>query len=73
MGFKLKKKNTGDTAQKSSSGVLTKTKSRIDEFAKLFGESDKSKPFIQMAIVSIVIALIAVSYTHLTLPTSDLV
>ena len=39
MGFKLKKKNTGDTALKSSPGVLTKAKSKIDDFAKLFGES----------------------------------
>jgi len=71
MGFKLKKKNTGDTAQKSSSGVLTKTKSRIDEFAKLFGESDKSKPFIQMAIVSIVIALIVLLILFYTVPRNN--
>ena len=71
MGFKLKKKNTGDTAQKSSPGVLTKTKSKIDEFAKLFGESDKSKPFIQMAIVSIIVAIILLLVLFYTVPRNN--
>lgn len=71
MGFKLKKKNTGDTAQKSSSGVLTKTKSKIDEFAKLFGESDKSKPFIQMAIASIIVAIILLLVLFYTVPRNN--
>ena len=71
MGFRLKKKNTGDTAQKSSSGVLTKTKSKIDEFAKLFGESDKSKPFIQMAIASIIVAIILLLVLFYTVPRNN--
>ena len=71
MGFKLKKKNTGDTAQKSGSNVFTKFKSKIDDFAKLFGESDKSKPFIQMAIVSIVIAIILLLVLFYTVPRNN--
>ena len=34
MGFKLKKKNIGDSALKSSSGVLTKAKSKIGGVSK---------------------------------------
>ena len=71
MGFKLKKKNIGDSALKSSSGVLTKAKSKINEFAKLFGDSDKSKPFIQMAFVSIVVAILLLLVLFYTVPRNN--
>ncbi|MFN3073421.1 methyl-accepting chemotaxis protein [Acinetobacter sp. TY1] len=72
MGFKLKKKNTGDAApNKSNSGVGFKLKARIDQFAKLFGDSDKSKPYIQMALVSLVAAVVLLLILIYTVPRSN--
>ena len=72
MGFKLKKKNTGDAApNKRNSGVGFKLKARIDQFAKLFGDSDKSKPYIQMALVSLVAAVVLLLILIYTVPRSN--
>ena len=47
MGFKLKKKsgNRGATG-KSSVNFIAKIQSKIEQFASLFGESEKSKPIL---------------------------
>ena len=58
MGFKLKKKNTSENTQKGSRVVVSKLQSRLDHFSKLFGESEKSKPYIIIAFLTIVLALI---------------
>ncbi|MDM1762849.1 MULTISPECIES: methyl-accepting chemotaxis protein [unclassified Acinetobacter] len=58
MGFKLKKKNTSENTQKGSPVVVSKLQSRLDHFSKLFGESEKSKPYIIIAFLTIVLALI---------------
>lgn len=58
MGFKLKKKNTSENTQKGSPVVVSKLQSRLDQFSKLFGDSEKSKPYIIIAFVTIVVALI---------------
>lgn len=48
MGFKLKKKNPGEeTVRKASgSGFFAKLQARTEEFASVFGETEKSKPLI---------------------------
>ena len=72
MSFKLKKKNTGDAAiNKSNSGVGFKLKAFVDQFAKLFGDSDKSKPYIQMAFVSLIAALVLLLVLVYTVPRSN--
>ena len=72
MSFKLKKKNTGDAApKKSNSGAGFKLKTFIDQFAKLFGDSDKSKPYIQMALVSLVAAVVLLLVLIYTVPRSN--
>lgn len=58
MGFKLKKKNTSENTQKGSPVVVSKLQSRLDHFSKLFGDSEKSKPYIIIAFLTIVLALI---------------
>ena len=68
MGFKLKKKNTGDATQKSSSVVAAKIKLRMDQFSKLFGDSDKAKPFILMAFISLIFALYILLYLFYSVP-----
>ena len=43
MGFKLKKKNTGESgAAHSSNAFLTKIQTQVEDFARLFGDSSKS-------------------------------
>ena len=72
MSFKLKKKNTGDAAiNKINSGVGFKLKAFVDQFAKLFGDSDKSKPYIQMAFVSLIAALVLLLVLVYTVPRSN--
>ncbi|WP_445115165.1 methyl-accepting chemotaxis protein [Acinetobacter sp. WZC-1] len=72
MGFKLKKKNTGETAVKSSPAALTvKMKSRFEQFSKLFGDSEKSRPYLQMAIISLMVALIFLLILFYTVPRNN--
>ncbi|OTG83825.1 methyl-accepting chemotaxis protein [Acinetobacter sp. ANC 4648] len=71
MGFKLKKKNTGDATQKSSPVVIAKIKSRIDQFSKLFGDSDKAKPFILMAFISLIFAVYILLYLFYSVPRNN--
>ena len=72
MGFKLKKKNTTDVAQKKSGSAsgLSLT-GRIDQFAKLFGDSDKSKPYIQIALISMIAAVILLLVLIYTVPRNN--
>lgn len=58
MGFKLKKKNTSENTQKNNPAAASKLQARLDQFSKLFGESDKSKPYIIAAFVTMVVAVI---------------
>ena len=58
MGFKLKKKNTSENTQKNNPAAASKLQARLDQFSKLFGESDKSKPYIIAAFLTIVVAVI---------------
>lgn len=46
------------TAPKSSSVAITKLKLKFDQFSKLFGESEKSKTFLQMAAASLAVAIL---------------
>jgi twitching motility protein PilJ len=73
MGFKLKKKNAGEvTASKGSQGsLLTKLKSKIDESARVFGDTDKSKPLIYSAIGSLSAAILILLILFYTVPRSN--
>ena len=73
MGFKLKKKNAGEvTASKGSQGsLLTKLKSKIDESARVFGDTDKSKPLIYSAIGSLSAAILILLILFYTVPRNN--
>ena len=64
MGFKLKKKNPGDeTVRKASgSGFFAKLQARTEEFASVFGETEKSKPLILGAAFCIILSLFLLLY-----------
>ncbi|EXC85392.1 methyl-accepting chemotaxis protein [Acinetobacter baumannii] len=69
MGFKLKKKsgNRGATG-KSSVNFIAKIQSKIEQFASLFGESEKSKPILYAALLCLVCALISLAYLFYNVP-----
>ncbi|WP_457793495.1 hypothetical protein, partial [Acinetobacter baumannii] len=50
MGFKLKKKGSSRVAsEKSGVNFIATIQSKIEQFASLFGESEKSKPILYAA------------------------
>lgn len=69
MGFKLKKKsgNRGATG-KSSVNFIAKIQSKIEQFASLFGESEKSKPILYAALLCLVCVLISLAYLFYNVP-----
>jgi twitching motility protein PilJ len=73
MGFKLKKKSAGEvTPPKGNKGSLpAKLKNQVDQFARVFGDTDKSKPLIYGAIGSLALALIILLTLFYTVPRSN--
>ncbi|MGE8573141.1 MAG: methyl-accepting chemotaxis protein [Acinetobacter amyesii] len=70
MGFKLKKKNTGESTngRKGGNAFLAKLQSQTDQLSRVFGDSEKSKPFIYGAIGSLVLATIILLYLFYSVP-----
>ena len=73
MGFKLKKKNAGEVApSKGSKGSLfAKVKNQIDQYARVFGDTDKSKPLIYGAIGSLALALLILITLFYSVPRNN--
>ncbi|KYQ78947.1 chemotaxis protein [Acinetobacter lactucae] len=69
MGFKLKKKGSSRVASEKSGGNFIATiQSRIEQFASLFGESEKSKPILYAALLCFVLALVSLAYLFYNVP-----
>ncbi len=69
MGFKLKKKNTGESgAAHSSNAFLTKIQTQVEDFARLFGDTSKSKPFIYGAALSLILSVILLLFLFYSVP-----
>ncbi|QER38790.1 methyl-accepting chemotaxis protein [Acinetobacter suaedae] len=72
MGFKLKKKNGSDgVGSKKGSVFLEKMRTQLDQFSRLFGETEKSKPIIYRALIALVLAVILLIYLFVSLPRSN--
>ncbi|MCO8044314.1 methyl-accepting chemotaxis protein [Acinetobacter bohemicus] len=72
MGFKLKKKNTGEsTSRKSGNAFLAKIQSQTDQLSRVFGDSEKSKPLIYGAIGCLLAALITLLYLFYSVPRTN--
>jgi len=72
MGFKLKKKNGSDGAGSKKGGAfLGKIRTQLDQFSRLFGETEKSKPIIYRALIALVLAVILLIYLFVSLPRSN--
>ncbi|OTT36063.1 methyl-accepting chemotaxis protein [Acinetobacter pittii] len=69
MGFKLKKKGSSRVAsEKSGVNFIATIQSRIEQFASLFGESEKSKPILYAALLCFVLALVSLAYLFYNVP-----
>ncbi|ENX39473.1 MULTISPECIES: methyl-accepting chemotaxis protein [unclassified Acinetobacter] len=73
MGFKLKKKNgNGDSAGLKKGGVfLDNIRTQLDQFSRLFGETEKSKPIIYRALIALALAVILLIYLFVSVPRSN--
>ncbi|MBJ9722710.1 methyl-accepting chemotaxis protein [Acinetobacter calcoaceticus] len=69
MGFKLKKKGGNRVAsEKSGVNFIATIQSRIEQFASLFGESEKSKPILYAALLCFALALVSLAYLFYNVP-----
>ncbi|KGT48359.1 MULTISPECIES: methyl-accepting chemotaxis protein [Acinetobacter] len=69
MGFKLKKKNTGEgNDRKGGNAFLAKIQSQADQWSRVFGDSEKSKPLIYGAIGCLLAATITLLYLFYSVP-----
>ncbi|EPF69302.1 methyl-accepting chemotaxis protein [Acinetobacter gyllenbergii] len=73
MGFKLKKKNgNGDSAGLKKGGAfLDNIRTQLDQFSRLFGETEKSKPIIYRALIALALAAILLIYLFVSVPRSN--
>ncbi len=69
MGFKLKKKNTGEGGgRKRGNALFAKIQSQTDQLSRVFGDSEKSKPYIYGAIGCLLAATITLLYLFYSVP-----
>ena len=71
MGFKFKKKNTGTSGRKSESGLVQKLQPQIEQYARVFGDTDKSKPLLIAAAITLLIATVSLVSLFFTVPRSN--
>ena len=72
MGFKLKKKNTGEGSnRKVGNALLAKIQSQTDQLSRVFGDSEKSKPLILGAAFCLVVALFLLLYLFYSVPRNN--
>lgn len=72
MGFKLKKKNTdGSTNRSGGNALVAKLQSQTEQFSRVFGDSEKSKPLILGAAFCIVLAIFLLLYLFYSVPRNN--
>lgn len=72
MGFKLKKKNTGEgTSHNGGNALVAKIQSQTEQLSRVFGDSEKSKPLILGAAFSLVVALFLLLYLFYSVPRNN--
>ncbi len=72
MGFKLKKKNAGEAGnRKNGQGLLAKVQSQTDQLSRVFGDSDKSRKFIKIAVACLAVAALILLYLFYSVPRNN--
>lgn len=71
MGFKLNKKNAGETSRQSDSVFVTQFKSKVDQFSKLFGDAEKTRSYLQWAMISLLVSVLILLYLLYNVPRNN--
>ena len=71
MGFKLNKKKAGESAQSSNSVFATKFKSKVDQFSKLFGDTEQTRSYLQLGMISLVVSVLILLYLFYSVPRNN--
>ena len=71
MGLKLKKKKTGDITPKSNSVSTSKLKAKVDQFTKLFGDTDKSAFYLKIGLGSLIVSVLILLYLFYSVPRNN--
>ena len=72
MGFKLKKKNAGESTNRSGGNALVaKIQSQTEQFSRVFGDSEKSRPLILGAAFCIILAIFLLLYLFYSVPRNN--
>ncbi|WP_374666658.1 methyl-accepting chemotaxis protein [Acinetobacter sp.] len=72
MGFKLKKKNTGESAgRKGGNALIAKFQSQTEQLSRVFGDSEKSKPLILGAAFCLFVAIFILLYLFYSVPRNN--
>ena len=72
MGFKLKKKNTAESAsKKNGSAFFAKIQAQIELISQMFGDSKKTRPIIYSAIIFLFLSTITLIYLFYSVPRNN--
>ena len=71
MGFKLNKKKAGENTQTSNSVFATKLKSKVDQFSKLFGDTEQTKSYLQLGLISLLVSVLILLYLFYSVPRNN--
>ncbi|NHC04604.1 methyl-accepting chemotaxis protein [Acinetobacter sp. 187] len=71
MGFKLNKNKAGESAQTSNSVFANNFKSKVDQFSKLFGDTEQSKSYLQLGLISLVVSVLILLYLFYSVPRNN--
>ena len=65
MGFNIKK------SASDGAGLLNKVQEQVDQASRVFGDSEKSKPYIYGAAFSLLLALVFLAYLLYSVPKNN--
>ena len=71
MGFKLNKKKAGESSQSSNSVFATKLKSKADQFSKLFGDTEHTRSYLQLGLISLLVSVLILLYLFYSVPRNN--
>ena len=71
MGFKTNKNKTSGVSQQGNSVFAKKLRSKVEQFSKLFGDSEKSKSYLQLAVISLLVSVLILLYLFVNIPRNN--
>ena len=71
MGFKLNKKNASENTHQSNSVFVTKLKAKVDQFSKLFGDTEQTRSYLQLGLISLLVSVLILLYLVYSVPRNN--